>query len=225
VSFFLAANVKRETEKTGMFVMRKLVIIITGIIALLSVNVFAQLKVDVNSFGRKIQLDGFLLEWKTQNALTWGKNDQKWNWGIITTPEGLSGYFLSKGNVKCRNWFFTIDPGKADPVSITIPDSAHHSSYYAIDDKFSEGSGGLTVEWVIPWDSIGIDTLGAYAVKLSAVNNCGDTLDPLLITGKKEKAPGVFSSALISRILLAGALLSVLIVLRIRIRNRTARKR
>lgn len=206
--------------------MRKLLLIISGIVTLLSVNVFAQVKVDVNTFGRKIQLDGFLLEWKTQNALTWGKNDQKWNWDIISTPEGLSGYFLSKGNVKCRNWFFTIDPGKKTaPVSITIPDSGHHSSYYAIDDKFSGGNGGLTVEWVIPWDSIGIDTQGAYAVKLSAVNSCGDTLDSLLITGKKEKTPGVFSSALISRILLAGVLLSVLIVLRIRIRNRTGRKR
>ena len=205
--------------------MNKAVLLISGLLVLLSLNVFGQTKVDVNTYGKRVQLDGFLLEWKTRNALTWGKDDQKWYWGAMNTPEGLAGYLLSKGDMKCRNWVFTINTGKAGPVSIFVPDSTHRSPYYATDDKFTEGNGGQTVEWVIPWDVVGIDSLGAYAVKLSAENGCGDTLDPMLVTGKKQKAPGVFSAAVISRIFLAGVLFSVLIALRIRLRNRTGQKR
>jgi hypothetical protein len=208
---------------TGKFMCKK-VFLISGILILLTLDIFGQTKVDVNSFGKRVQLDGFLLEWKTKNALTWGKSDNQWHWGAMSTPEGLAGYFYLKGNMKCRNWAFTINPGKAGPFSIVIPDSVHRSSYYATDDKFSDGNGGQTVEWVIPWDSIGTDSLGAYAVNISAVNGCGDTLDPMLVTGKKQKAPGVFSSAVTSRIFLAGVLFSVLIALRVRLRNRTGRK-
>lgn len=187
------------------------------------INISAQTKVDINNYGHKIQLDGFLMEWNLKAAKKWDKN-QHFFWDAVNTSEGLAGFIKSAGKLTCKNWNFTVDPEKAAPFNIRIPSESLETNFYAIDRQAFDSTGMISLEWLIPWDSIAFDSSGEYAVSLSGTSGCGDTLDPLFLTGKQGKAPGIISAALLFRVGLFVILLLILIVLRIRIRNRTARK-
>jgi hypothetical protein len=160
-------------------------------IALLSFSSFAaavQIHPVVTD-GRQIQLDGFLFEWKKADSTPLGSaggGTSLWSWGVINTREGLTGYFKAERGV--RNsfaWQFRFLPRRLSPYSsmvLSMADDAGHRFY-----KVNREEGDRpSVEWIIPWDSIGHDSSGAYQVGLFGCDTSGggDSLQPVIITGK-----------------------------------------
>jgi hypothetical protein len=61
-----------------------------------------------------------------------------------------------------------------------------------------DSAAAVTVEWILPWDSVAADSAGNYAIHMAGASACGDTLQSLLLTGcdggrrgRGSEAPGV----------------------------------
>ena len=182
--------------------------------------------VDINRYGRPVQVDGFLMEWSIRTARAWSKAaDTDWYWDAVNTSEGLSGYFRSERRSSCSDWIFTIDPhGIARPLTMHVPADTQGSMYFKSDRGLYDSAGIIVLEWVIPWDSVGLDTSGNYAISIFGNSACGDTLPSLLLTGTKEKRTITPRAGAIVRYLLAIVVIVVYIIVTIRIRSRTPRK-
>lgn len=141
--------------------------------------------VDVSSCGRRIQLDGFLIDWKEKNRRAWSGSDN-WFWDALNTPDGVSGYFCSPA-VRCSSWTFHADARRSCTITVPDPDTGKTKSRFFCATRTPQSMGfALVVEWVIPWDSVSVDSGGTYAIHVTGNSNCGDTLQPLLITGSRE---------------------------------------
>ena len=134
--------------------------------------------------GRSIQLDGFLLEWKQSDSRFLSK-DSLWRYDVINTREGLTGYFASTPHFKCGLWKFRFLPHQLSPHAgmdlIASLDSLR--PFYRTAPLSNAPKGGIAAEWIIPWDSIWHDSMGAYQVGLFAFDTCCDTISPLILTG------------------------------------------
>ena len=169
----------------------------------------------ITKTGRLIQLDGFLMEWKKDSAKTLGSSTQ-WHWDAVATREGLAGYISVSGAPACSTWTCTFLPRKLSPymqMVVRIDTVASNTFYRVSREKRGTGTK-ITAEWVIPWDSIAIDSLSGY-YKIGCMVDAagGDTLAPIVFTGKKyvEKKAGwgaVYAKGVILAVLLAGVLLS-----------------
>jgi len=70
--------------------------------------------------GRKIQVDGFLLEWRVADANVWPGSE--WRWDAVSTAEGIAGYVsLPAGSV---NRSVNVDNNPKIDTVININDSA-----------------------------------------------------------------------------------------------------
>jgi hypothetical protein len=134
--------------------------------------------------GRKVQLDGFLLEWPKDSAKKI-RSDSPWRWDATNTKEGLTGYFKAPASVG-EDWTFSFLPQHLSPYSkmeLSIAtDSAQ--SFYRVSRPGNNLDSSITAEWIIPWKHIGIDSLGEYKVGITACNRRGDTLPALVFSGK-----------------------------------------
>jgi hypothetical protein len=152
-------------------------------IAIAAHSIFADpgITADISSRqGRRVQIDGFLLEWNSQNASPWG--DSQWMYDAINTADGVAGYFTSQTASSCSAWVFTIDPlihGKA--IEIRIPEETA-SEFFAFDRGSFENYGIHTVEWVVHWDVLGEKISCEYRLLLNAASACGDTLPQITLT-------------------------------------------
>jgi hypothetical protein len=181
--------------------------------------------VSISTSGRRIQLDGFLLDWVEKGRHVW-KNSHGWVWDAVNTPEGLAGYFHC-GMVACSSWTFFADLHrlKTRPWNMTLGDSSQSgdagfkATRTARDAMFS-----ITFEWVIPWDSLALDSSGVYAVHIAAESGCGDTLDPFLIVGRKGTAVSALPPRFTERVVLIVALLAVFIAFQLAMRKKTRRR-
>ncbi|NLL12541.1 MAG: hypothetical protein GX267_03970 [Fibrobacter sp.] len=178
-------------------------------ILLSSVDSGAEHSITVNRYGRRIQLDGFLLEWNAQSAYTWKNKDQLWYVDVIATKEGLSGYIRSDSSVSCSSWTFSFrqSSGK-EPVWLKIPSS--ESSIYKVDGKLFDSEKKVTIEWLIPWEHIVFDSTGDYRLFLIGISDCGDSLSGIQISGSKAHAE---KNESIMSLILRGMLIIVLIVI------------
>jgi hypothetical protein len=146
----------------------------------------------VERHGRRVQIDGFLLEWNSKDANRWAGS--AWAWDAINTADGVAGYFSSKDGLACSSWVFTIDAantGKA--LSIKIPEQ-RATDFFAFDKGSLENDGTYALEWVVPWNvfETGVNDNGgrdAYAIILNATSDCGDTLAPLRLSVIRENTP------------------------------------
>src|SRR5512133_3267477 len=81
--------------------------IVTLLVLCILQSIISQVVYEVKDTGRRIQLDGFLLEWKPSLAKSFGDNIE-FVCDAFKTPEGLSGYCKSKNPVSCGDWTITV---------------------------------------------------------------------------------------------------------------------
>lgn len=181
--------------------------------------------INVDRYGRRIQLDGFLLEWNAQSAYTWKNEERLWFVDAIATPEGLSGYIRSDSSVSCSSWTFSFRQSSGEePVLLKIPPI--ESSIYKADRKLFDSLGVVTIEWAIPWDSIVLDSTGSYRLFLTGKSACGDSLSVLKISGvKNQVGKSVSIKSLIIRAMLLIVLIVAYLVINARIHEQNLRKR
>jgi hypothetical protein len=137
---------------------------------------------DITRFGKRIQLDGFLIDWNESGRRSWGG----WYWDAINTPEGVAGYF-SSASVRCAAWTFILDAagGASRPRVMAVTNAADGAvrGYTCVNSEPHGSAAAVTVEWLLPWDSLAVDSAGAYAVRMAGTSACGDTLRSLLLKG------------------------------------------
>jgi len=181
---------------------------------------------DIDRFGRRIQLDGFLLEWNQKTAHVWENDTVRWYWDAVNTVDGLAGYFRSDSAARCSTWLFSIIPqADVEPITIKIgKDISNEQELYKIDLKLYDSTGLIVSEWLIPWERLGVDSTGHYAFIATGRSECTDSLPPILITGEKERPEGFFTTSFIVRMVLIAALLIVYIITSFKIRNRNRQK-
>jgi hypothetical protein len=180
--------------------------------------------VDVHSVsrnGRSIQLDGFLLEWKQSDARLLS-NDSLWRYDVVNTREGLTGYFASTIHAKCGLWKFRFLPHRLSPRAgmdlAASLDSGH--SFYRTAPLSDIPGGGIAAEWIIPWDSIWHDSSGMYQVGLFAFDTCGDTINPLILTGHVYQEPRPRWGGVYLKAIMLGVMMIVLYYLQQQARKR-----
>ena len=164
----------------------------------------------VNKSGRMVQLDGFLLEWNKDSAKTLGAGFP-WLWDALATKEGFTGYFKTQKPPRCPSWTFTFLPRRLSPytrmIATTIADAAQTFYRLALPENSQDSS--VVVEWVLPWDSIAVDSSGRFQIGLVASDSCGDTLRPAIFNGRAYRAAAttpwgkVYSKGIILALLLA----------------------
>jgi hypothetical protein len=138
----------------------------------------------VSKSGRMVQLDGFLLEWNKDSAKALA-GGYPWAWDAMATKEGFTGYVKTTKALTCHDWTFTFLARRLSPYASmkmsTSPDQPQ--TFYRLNLPNAGPDSSLAVEWVIPWDSVTVDTSGAYQIGLMAVDSCGDTLTPVIFNG------------------------------------------
>jgi hypothetical protein len=184
----------------------------------------AQKKYDISKHGRRIQLDGFLLEWKSDSAKNFNGN-QEWSWDAINTPDGISGYLKSNHKLSCLDWTFTLqsqNPGIEKLIIHLNPQQKDQkNTFYQLDRPLFDSAGIASFEWVIPWSAAGIGGDGLYNIDIQGFSNCGDTLPSIMITGNKniQKSESIWKGTAIR--VVAIAVLSILFIYM----RRTTRRR
>lgn len=185
----------------------------------------AQQNYFVKEHGRRIQLDGFLLEWKSSSSKNWYE-DSLWLWDVLNTPEGVTGYFKSKVTPECPDWTFIFKNYNNSRKFIITIDTASKlkPDFFQIDRQTLLNSGIVITEWVIPWDSLNIDSSGSYKIHVSGFSACGDTLADFTLSGsqKVSKSRSVWSGTAI-RLVMIAVLAIVFIYMRGKVRKKRSR--
>jgi hypothetical protein len=185
----------------------------------------AQDSIAIGRSGRNIQLDGFLMDWVAKNKHGWN-GSSTWTWDAVATPEGVAGYFHA-GAPACSTWtFFLGGLGiKMGQMQLSTAQGAERS-FYRVNHSIRDSAQGLaiTVEWLVPWDSLSIDNAGRFAIELSGNSACKESLKPLLLAGSVAKVKPRLPQRLIFQIGIIGMLLVWYVMLQLRIRKRTRRK-
>jgi hypothetical protein len=173
--------------------------------------------------GRKVQLDGFLLEWPKDGAKKMGAASL-WMWDALNTKEGLTGYFKAPAAAG-NDWTFLFLPERLSSYSKMKLSFSSDSgqSFYRISRPGSSLDSSMTGEWVIPWATIAIDSLGKYKVGIVAYSDRGDTLPAMVLAGEapRENAPPSWGKVYFKAALLV-ALLGVLFYIQRKIKRKTA---
>jgi hypothetical protein len=188
----------------------------------------AQKKYDISQHGRRIQLDGFLLEWKSDSAKKFDGN-QVWRWDAINTPDGISGYFESNSRLSCLDWTFTLRSQNSRAERLIIhtnqPQKEQKNSFYQLDRPLLDSAGLVSVEWVIPWSAVSVGGDGVYQVDIQGLSICGDTLPPIMITGNQtiKKSESMWKGTAI-RVVAIAALSIIFVYMRRTTRRRKSQK-
>jgi hypothetical protein len=207
--------------------MFRLTIVVLFVLCILQ-SIVSQVVYEVKDNGRKIQLDGFLLEWKQSLAKPFGNNIE-FVCDAFKTSEGLSGYCKSKNPVSCGDWTISVsnELNREEIVKIRCLRNgiAEKNSYYQYDYERFESSGQLVAEWVIPWEKLIGSASDTFKLKFATVNVCGDTLPVVSLTGKMNRTEkkNIWSGTAFRAGVIA-VLTIVFIALRRTIRKRTIRK-
>ncbi|MBD3316316.1 MAG: hypothetical protein GF344_11060 [Chitinivibrionales bacterium] len=206
--------------KTGMAV-------IGMVVMLISIGV-GEVRVRVEERGRAIQRDGFLPEWRPEKARTLGGDALTWD--AVNTAEGLAGYVRYSRVGSCSLWTLKFFPnmGALQRNFTMTMDSSNGGWFYSVYEWEDDTGEMVSAEWIIPWDTISVDTAGEYEVGMYAASACGDTLESVVLSGNRnqsESGGGVFSAGLIFQILVAVVLLVFYFVLQARARKKYVRKK
>lgn len=179
---------------------------------------------DISRMGRKTQLDGFLMDWMEKYRRNWD-GSTLWSWDAINTPDGVAGYFHANSATACSSWVFKIDAGLHR--SFTVACSAAKDTETAIfyTNRSQQGSqSSITVEWILPWDSVAVDGNKTYAITIGGHSVCGDSLESMLLTGKKPSKSSVLPKNFSIKLIAIIVLLFVFFLFQARIRKKTRRR-
>ncbi|MBD3421526.1 MAG: hypothetical protein GF398_15515 [Chitinivibrionales bacterium] len=177
---------------------------------------------EVKKTGRRIQLDGFLLEWDSKQFRTW-QGAPGIAYAAISTPEGLTGAFTFAKSISCSSWTFKVFADmRALHRSIRIKyagDSASSPFFASSADSTAMRQGA--VEWIIPWDTIRVDTTGRFQAGMFGYSACGDTISSLTISGQRPVDRGNGLSVLTPRLMIQATIIAILLVLFIILKMKT----
>lgn len=178
----------------------------------------------VDRFGRKILLDGFLMEWEAQHAKPLGSNDSLWVWDAMLTTEGVAGYFRLKSAPSCSTWSIGLQPAAMAPPVVIAP-TPGHSPYYQIDRHGSEEPDWGVLEWLLPWSMFAPDSSGATSVAIDFSRSCTGFTDSLVLTFHTHtlrKTKGW--ATIIARIVMIGLLAGLYFIVNNKIRRQIRQK-
>jgi len=191
--------------------------------------------------GRKIQVDGFLLEWRGEDANIWPGSD--WRWDAVSTVDGVAGYVsLPAGTIKdiVNN---TINNDSTDAANrpdlvltlravntgrtlkINLPGQPS-GAHFAFDKEEFDAGGPLTAEWIVPWEYFDDDEedSATYELALAAEGADVGELRPLVLTivvPNEPRAPG----GLLTRLTMVAAIAALTAVLIVTRRRQMREKR
>lgn len=189
-------------------------------LAVLAVYSYASSADSISRPGLKIQLDGFLIEWSEKNRHVWhtwhatGQNE--WYWDAVNTVEGIAGYFYCP-TARCSTWTIRADAGHL--ASGTVKSK---SSLICVNNVRKDSLYAIAMEWILPWDSVEVDRAGKYLVRVTGASACGDTLQPMGLTGSAIPLTNK-GSGFAGRIILITALVIAFIVMQ-SFRKKTRRR-
>jgi len=203
-------------------------------------------KKDINVVrrGRKIQVDGFLLEWRGEDVNTWPGSS--WLWDAVSTADGVAGYVSLPAGIhtvnnagnnvvdsvvndavkndsgintsSCSDWVLTVqavNTGKT--LTIKLPGQPT-GEFFAFDKGAFDAGGPLTAEWVVPWDFFddGSDA-DAYELSINAANAVAGALRPLVLSVEapgEPQAPSGLFTRLTMVVLIAALTIALVVVRR-----------
>ncbi len=89
-----------------------------------------------------------------------------------------------------------------------------------------EGENAITIEWLIPWDSVAVDSSGAYSIHLAGRSDRRDSLAPFTLIGNTHalSATSPLPRMLAVRFVVIAAMLGLFIGLQFTIRKKTRRR-
>jgi hypothetical protein len=185
---------------------------------------FAKDSFDITRSGRKTQLDGFLMDWMEKNRRNW-EGSVRWSWDAINTPDGVAGYFHTSDATVCSSWVFRVDAGFHGPCEMVVSMVKDTENGFYCTSRSQQGKqSSITVEWILPWDSAAVDENGSYAMTITGNSACRDSLEPIVLTGKrseiKNTLPGYFALKIVAIIVL----FMVFVFFQLKIRKKSRRK-
>jgi hypothetical protein len=158
-------------------------ILLCGLKLLLS----AQQRFHVDQSGKAIQVDAFLIEWKSEDADT-SKETFPIIWDAINTPQGVAGYIRYSNDDSCLLTDVKIFPDMNNMhtfMKFSYDTSIKGAGFYAYEKSYEDNKTSITTEWVIPWDSIPVDSLNQYEIGFILSNSCNEMTKPLTFYGKR----------------------------------------
>ncbi len=197
--------------------MKRIVLVLFCINCLNNICI-GQQRILINKNGKAIQIDAFLIEWKAEDADTLLGNYPV-IWDAYNTPQGLGGYFRYSSSNTCVLKSITLYPEKQSihkPLTIACDTFPNNSSFYAIDSSSDNTINLITIEWLIPWDSISLDSYGEYEIELSFNGSCTQSSKPIYLSGKylQEQKNTIFTPKI--KIQIASILILLILFFRLR---------
>jgi hypothetical protein len=188
----------------------------------------AAAEVHIERYGRPVQCDGFLMEWREEDSKEFGSLSS-WSWDMVNTPDALAGYVRYAPGDTCR------------PVSARIMANVAGRSESALDISFDkswsgdsicyelsgthEADSAITAEFTIPWSRLEIDPAGGYDVWLQAVTSCGDTAQAHAIGNRLTPSERIMTPRLWVQIVVVALLLTAYLVLQAKLLKRRRNRR
>ncbi len=194
------------------------IVLLYGLICLLA----GQERYCIDRDGKVIQVDGFLIEWNSENSDTLA-GALPVIWDAINTPQGIAGYIRYSGNDSCLLKTVKIYPDMHKmhlSITMLFDTTSSASGFYAFEKSQGDTSFSIISEWLIPWDTISVDSLNNYDIGFVATDNCGNSIKPLILYGKRpgEAKNRIFTTKVNVQII--SILILLLLFLRLRARAR-----
>ena len=199
----------------------QLLIIITALPVIAQTGSISTITIEQS--GRKIQKDGFLLEWPQKNSRVWN-SDHLVTWDAVNTTEGLAGYFRFGQLPGSGQWQIHAYIKDGMRFEWLLDSTGTGGPTYAVDRKVAAGTSTGTIEFILPWNTIALQPDSSYHIAFTALSPAGDTLAPLYIAGSKRTAvkKGTWSAVNFQAGAI-GILLVVFIILQMRIKRKKRR--
>ncbi len=140
-------------------------------------GVFASIEARIEQRGRRIQLDGILIEWDVAEARVLSA-EHTILFDAIQTPEGLTGYIRFPAADTCDNWRFRFQSGEEQWE--LVPRTSVDQPFYAF-EREADTLGNF--EWILPWQKLETDTSGVFRATMKGDNGCGDSTQLVSLVG------------------------------------------
>jgi hypothetical protein len=177
--------------------------------------------VEVGRHMRPVQCDGFLMEWREADARPLASVPGA-TWDAANTADGLAGYVRAAARDSC------------DPAGVVLGLSGPQRSELLGLLRFDGTSQGLAVsavnraeqaehalEFVLPWNSLALDSTGCYGVVLSVFTSCDSTAGAVRLAGcRGTLAARVITPRIKTQIAVIAVLLAAYVVMSLRLRRK-----